>query len=317
MVISRLRTGRSDLSLTLNGVLGGLVGITAGCATVEPWAAVVIGIVAGAVIVFGVELLDNLKIDDPVGAVPVHLFNGIWGTLAVGLFTTQANLAPNYADSSNYGLLVGGGIEQLLFQAIGVLAVGVWTVVTSVILFTVIKYTVGLRVSESEEESGLDVAEHAMEAYPEFTGGRDPFGAALRRGGPCPAAPAPRLPAVRPRQTRRRLVQRVEAIIRPEKLDVVKSALEDLDHAGMTLTEVRGHGTQRGVTEQWRGRTFAVEYLTKVKIELVVKDEDVDAIVERIVDAARTGQVGDGKIFVSPVSRAVRIRTGEADEAAL
>ena len=112
-------------------------------------------------------------------------------------------------------------------------------------------------------------------------------------------------------------MQRVEAIIRPEKLDVVKSALEDLDHAGMTLTEVRGHGTQRGVTEQWRGRTFAVEYLTKVKIELVVKDEDVDAIVERIVDAARTGQVGDGKIFVSPVGQAVRIRTGEAGEAAL
>ncbi len=112
-------------------------------------------------------------------------------------------------------------------------------------------------------------------------------------------------------------MQRVEAIIRPEKLDVVKTALEDLDHAGMTLTEVRGHGTQRGVTEQWRGRTFAVEYLTKVKIELVVNDEDVDAIVERIVDAARTGQVGDGKIFVSPVSSAVRIRTGEADNAAL
>ena len=112
-------------------------------------------------------------------------------------------------------------------------------------------------------------------------------------------------------------MQKVEAIIRPEKLDVVKTALEDLDHAGMTLTEVRGHGVQRGVTEQWRGRTFAVEYLTKVKIELVVKDDEVDAILERIVDAARTGQVGDGKIFVSPVTRAVRIRTGEADEAAL
>ena len=112
-------------------------------------------------------------------------------------------------------------------------------------------------------------------------------------------------------------MQKVEAIIRPEKLDVVKTALEDLDHAGMTLTEVRGHGTQRGVTEQWRGRTFAVEYLTKVKIELVVKDDEVDAILERIVDAARTGQVGDGKIFVSPVTRAVRIRTGETDDAAL
>ena len=112
-------------------------------------------------------------------------------------------------------------------------------------------------------------------------------------------------------------MKKVEAIIRPEKLDVVKTALEDLDHAGMTLTEVRGHGVQRGVTEQWRGRTFAVEYLTKVKIELVVKDDEVDAILERIVDAARTGQVGDGKIFVSPVTRAVRIRTGEEDEAAL
>lgn len=112
-------------------------------------------------------------------------------------------------------------------------------------------------------------------------------------------------------------MQKVEAIIRPEKLDIVKTALEELDHAGMTLSEVRGHGKQRGVTEQWRGRSFAVEYLTKVKVELIVKDEDVDPIIERIVDAARTGEVGDGKIFVSPVSRAVRIRTGDADEAAL
>lgn len=112
-------------------------------------------------------------------------------------------------------------------------------------------------------------------------------------------------------------MQRVEAIIRPDKLQVVKAALEELDHAGMTLSEVRGHGVQRGVTEQWRGRTFAVEYLTKIKIELVVKDEDVDAVVNRIVEAARTGEVGDGKIFVSPVSRAVRIRTGEENEQAL
>ena len=112
-------------------------------------------------------------------------------------------------------------------------------------------------------------------------------------------------------------MQKVEAIIRPEKLAIVKTALEELDHAGMTLTEVRGHGKQRGVTEQWRGRTFAVEYLTKVKIELVVKDEDVDPIIERIVEASRTGEVGDGKIFVTPVTRAIRIRTGDTDEAAL
>ena len=112
-------------------------------------------------------------------------------------------------------------------------------------------------------------------------------------------------------------MQKVEAIIRPEKLQVVKTALEDLDHAGMTLTEVRGHGVQRGVTEQWRGRSFAVEYLTKIKVELVVSDADVDPVVDRIIEASRTGEVGDGKIFVTPVTRAVRIRTGDTDDAAI
>ena len=112
-------------------------------------------------------------------------------------------------------------------------------------------------------------------------------------------------------------MQKIEAIIRPEKLQVVKMALEDLDHSGMTLTEVRGHGVQRGVTEQWRGRSFAVEYLTKIKVELVVVDGEVDAVVDRIIEAARTGEVGDGKIFVTPVARAVRIRTGDRDEAAI
>ena len=112
-------------------------------------------------------------------------------------------------------------------------------------------------------------------------------------------------------------MQRVEAIIRPERLQVVKAALEELDHGGMTLTEVRGHGVQRGVTEQWRGRELKIEYLTKVKLELVVKDDDVQPIIDRIVEAARTGEVGDGKIFVSPVTRAVRIRTGELDAEAI
>lgn len=112
-------------------------------------------------------------------------------------------------------------------------------------------------------------------------------------------------------------MQKIEAIIRPERLQFVKVALEDLAHSGMTLTEVRGHGVQRGITEQWRGRSFAVEYLTKVKIELVVNDDQVDAILATIVEAARTGAVGDGKIFVSPVSRAIRIRTGETDGAAI
>jgi len=176
MFVSWMRSGKSDLGLTLNGILGGLVGITAGTATVEPVGALIIGVVAGVVIIYGVLLLDRLRIDDPVGAIPVHLFNGIWGTLAVGLFTAESFLGPNYDIAGNYGLFYGGGFEQLGYQFIGVLSVGIWTVVTSVILFAAIKYTVGLRVSAAEEESGLDVGEHGLEAYPEFTGGRDPFG---------------------------------------------------------------------------------------------------------------------------------------------
>ncbi|MGE3845005.1 MAG: ammonium transporter [Vicinamibacterales bacterium] len=176
-VFSWLKTGKSDAGLILNGVLGGLVAITAPCATVEPWAAIVIGGVAGVIIVYGVALLDTLKLDDPVGAVPVHLMNGIWGTLAVGLFSSNALMDNAYGVTDTYGILLGGGSALFLTQIIGIVAVGAWTFVLSGALFMAIKMTMGLRVSLEEEESGLDVAEHGMESYPEFTGGRDPFAA--------------------------------------------------------------------------------------------------------------------------------------------
>ncbi len=175
MLLSWTQHGKSDLSLTLNGVLGGLVAITAGCATLEPWAAILAGVVAGAIIVYGVMLLDTLRIDDPVGAVPVHLMNGIWGTLAVGLLSSEALMDNAYGVTSTYGLLLGGGTDLFITNLIGVLAVAAWTVLTSAVLFLAIKYTIGIRVSDAEEDAGLDVYEHGMEAYPEFTGGRDPF----------------------------------------------------------------------------------------------------------------------------------------------
>jgi len=175
MLVSWLQHGKSDLSLTLNGILGGLVGITAGTATIEPFWAIVTGAVAGVIIVYGVMLLDMLKIDDPVGAVPVHLMNGIWGTLAVGLFSSEALVGSVYGVDSTWGILFGGGSDLLLTQLTGIVSVAAWTVVASSLVFLGIKYTVGLRVSEAEEDAGLDVYEHGMEAYPEFTGGRDPF----------------------------------------------------------------------------------------------------------------------------------------------
>lgn len=167
-VISRLRTGKYDIGLTINGALGGLVGITAGCATVDPWAAVVIGVVGSVVVMLGVDVLDRLKIDDPVGAVSVHGFAGVWGVLAVGLFSSEAGIAQAYTASDSYGLLLGGGAEQLGIQALGAAAIIGWTCVTSGLVFVVLKYTVGLRVTEAEELRGLDIDEHGIDGYPNF-----------------------------------------------------------------------------------------------------------------------------------------------------
>ena len=168
VALSKLRTGKYDIGLTINGALGGLVGITAPCATVDPWAAVVIGGVAAVVVLIGVETLEKIGIDDPVGAVSVHGFAGIWGVLAVGLFSAEGGIAQAYVASDQYGLLLGGGIEQLGIQALGAASIIVWTTVTSGILFLVIKYTIGLRVPEEEELRGLDLGEHGNEAYPYF-----------------------------------------------------------------------------------------------------------------------------------------------------
>ncbi|RMD81437.1 MAG: ammonium transporter, partial [Chloroflexi bacterium] len=156
------RYGKPDLGQTLNGVLGGLVAITAGCAYVDPLAAVIIGFIAGPVVVFSAELLEKLKIDDPVGAVPVHLVNGIWGTLAVGLFAAIPG------NTGTTGLFYGGGLTLLISQVVGVVAIGFWTVATAALMFFALKATIGLRVSKTEEEAGLDIGEHGMVAYPDL-----------------------------------------------------------------------------------------------------------------------------------------------------
>ncbi|HXK34639.1 MAG TPA: ammonium transporter [Dehalococcoidia bacterium] len=166
VVLSKLRTGAYDMGLTINGILGGLVGITASCAIVDPWASIVIGAVGAAIVMAGVELLDRLHIDDPVGAAPVHLGAGLWGVLAVGLFATDEGITAAFTGpTEQYGLLVGGGAEQLGVQALGAAAIVGWTAVTSAVLFLAIKYTIGLRVSEQEELEGLDQGEHGASAY--------------------------------------------------------------------------------------------------------------------------------------------------------
>lgn len=154
--------GKPDLSMAMNGALAGLVAITAPCAFVEPWAAIVIGAVAGTIVVLGVVLFDRLNIDDPVGAVPVHGLNGIWGTIAIGLFGKEA------LGVARDGLLYGGGFSQLGIQLLGVISVVTFIVLAMGSLFKLIDLTVGLRVTREEELRGLDIGEHGMESYAGF-----------------------------------------------------------------------------------------------------------------------------------------------------
>lgn len=166
MGVAKVRYGKADLGLTINGALAGLVSITAGCGFVETWAAVLIGGIGGILVVFSVAFFDKIRIDDPVGAISVHGTCGVWGTLAVGLFATAG--AAEAWGAKSHGLFMGGNIEALGVQFAGVLAVLAWTLLTAGILFFVIKKTIGLRVSEAEELAGLDVQEHGIGAYPEF-----------------------------------------------------------------------------------------------------------------------------------------------------
>ncbi|MFC1998916.1 P-II family nitrogen regulator [Chloroflexota bacterium] len=112
-------------------------------------------------------------------------------------------------------------------------------------------------------------------------------------------------------------MKKIEAIIRYEKLSEVREALEKLGYPGITLTDVKGHGKQEGSVQQWRGKEYKVELLPKIKIEIVVLDEDLGRTVNAVVRSARTGEVGDGKVFVIPVENAIRVRTGDAEENAI
>jgi Amt family ammonium transporter len=167
LVTSKLLFRRWDGSMALNGTLAGLVAITASCAFVSNGSAIIIGAVAGILVVLSVIFIDKkCKVDDPVGAISVHLTNGIWGTLALGLFA-QDKYSPN---TTGDGLFFGGGFDLLLHQATGVLSVGAWCIATGFALFFLLKKTSGLRVSREEEIRGLDVDEHGMEGYPDFQG---------------------------------------------------------------------------------------------------------------------------------------------------
>ena len=319
MIFTWIKYGKPDVSMCLNASLAGLVAITAPCDVTDALGAIIIGAVAGLLVVFGVWLLDHvLHIDDPVGAVAVHCMNGIWGTLAVGLFATDT--APGYsiANASGEtltGAFYGGGFELLGLQFVGFISVAAWTTVTITITFLVIKAIVGLRVDREEEILGLDVTEHGLpSAYagfamqPEYIEeGSEP----IVVSGDTPVAeaiPVKKVPAFdegTPKFTK------VEIICKESRFEALKTAMMELGITGMTVSHVLGCGVQKGKPEYYRGVQVEANLLPKVQIDIVVSKVPVRNVIETAKKVLYTGHIGDGKIFVYDVENVVKVRTGE------
>lgn len=326
MVFTWVKFGKPDVSMCLNASLAGLVGITAPCDVTDAFGALAVGIVSGLLVVFGVWFLDyKLHVDDPVGAVAVHCLNGIWGTLAVGLFATSS--APG---SEIDGLFYGGGFHQLGLQALGILSVGIWTVVTITIAFLAIKATIGLRVTEEEEIVGLDSTEHGIaSAYSGFsimdvsntmtmdinentnlgTPEYENASEALRDAA-VPVVAAPGVGASSG-------MYKVTIVAKLSRYDKLRKAMNELGVTGMTVTQVMGCGIQRGAGEKYRGVELDATLLPKVKLEIIVGNIPVEKVIQAAKKTLYTGHIGDGKIFVYEVAKVVKIRTGEEDLEAL
>ena len=325
MIFTWIKYGKPDVSMSLNASLAGLVAITAPCDVTDCFGAIIIGAVAGLLVVFGVWLLDYvLRIDDPVGAVAVHCMNGIWGTIATGLFATTS--APG--NDTLTGLFYGGGFTLLGKQLLGMFSVIAWTVVTITITFMIIKATVGLRVSEEEEIEGLDSCEHGLaSAYAGFSL-MDVSGSMIMEENENTQLGVSEYEAASEVQKNAAVkvvrqpamdtgMYKVVILAKLSRYDKLRKAMNAVGVTGMTVTQVMGCGIQKGSGERYRGAEVDATLLPKVKVEVVIGNLPVDTVVEAAREALYTGHIGDGKIFVYSVDKIIKIRTGEEDLAAL
>jgi Amt family ammonium transporter len=301
MFITWLRYKKPDVSMTLNGALAGLVAITAGCDVVSPFGAFCIGIVAAFVIVFGIEFVDKvLKVDDPVGAIGVHGLAGAAGTILTGIFALDG------------GLAYGGGWAMVGIQALGVISVMAWVGVTMSIVFTLIKKTIGLRVSHAEEIAGLDITEHNIESsYADFmvsTAAADSKSSSDKDEDLVPANVA--IPVVNNSKPGAKMTK-ITIITNQNKLAALHTTLDRIGITGLTVTNVLGHGMQKGHTEYYRGAPVTIKLLPKVQIDIVVCKIPPQTVIDTVKKVLYTGKVGDGKIFVSDIENVVKVRTGE------
>lgn len=309
MLFTWIKNGKPDVSMSLNGALAGLVAITAPCANVDALGATIIGAVAGILVVVAVEFVDfKLHVDDPVGAVAVHGVNGMWGTLAAGLFATET--AP---ESSVNGLFYGGGFHQLGIQAIGVLAICVWTIVTMYLVFKAIKATNGLRASAQEEIQGLDMCEHGLaSSYADFmiTVPTMDIGEAAAIKPVIPIPPEVAVP-VENKSHPGAKITKVTIITNQNKFAGLQKALDAIGITGLTVTNVLGYGMQKGQLQMYRGVPLETKLLPKVQVDIVITKIPLNLLVDTVKKALYTGNWGDGKIFIYDVENVIKVRTGE------
>ena len=311
MLYTWFKNGKPDVSMCLNGSLAGLVGVTAGCDAVDALGSAIIGIVSGILVVVVVEVLDlKLHIDDPVGAVGVHLANGVWGTLAVGL------LANPDAPAGLEGLFYTGSFKLLGIQTLGIIAILAWTAVTMTLTFFIIKKTVGLRVSKEEEIKGLDSTEHGLSsAYADFLPAVESldygYEEAVNVTGDVPVAEAITVKKMPTFDDGTPKLTKVEIICKESRFEALKAAMVDIGITGMTVSHVLGCGVQKGKPEYYRGVQVEANLLPKIQIDIVVSKVPVRSVIDTAKKVLYTGHIGDGKIFVYDVENVVKVRTGE------
>ena len=311
MLFTWIKNGKPDVSMCLNGSLAGLVAVTAGCDAVNALGSAVIGLVSGMLVVVAVEALDlKCHIDDPVGAVGVHFANGVWGTLAVGLLADPA------APAGLNGLFYTGSAKLFGIQLLGIAAILAWTAATMTLTFTVIKKTVGLRVTEEEEIKGLDRTEHGLpSAYADFVPAVENldygYPGAVAVPGDIPAAEAVPVRKVPSFSEGSPKFTKIEIVCKESRLEPLKTAMMRLGITGMTVSHVLGCGVQQGKPEYYRGVQVEANLLPKVQVDIVVSKVPVRSVIEAAKKTLYTGHIGDGKIFVYDVENVVKVRTGE------
>ena len=310
---SWLLLGKPDLGMTINGCLAGLVAITGGCAYISIGNSLLIGAVAGVLVVFAVLFFDRVKVDDPVGATSVHLCCGVFGTLCIGLFAQEGVTTL----STKNGLFYGGGAGLLGTQLLGIAAVGAFVFAVSLVLWWVLKKTMGIRVTREEEIAGLDIGEHGNHAYPDFVPAVESIDYSAEGAEPEPVGVVPMAEAVPVKEAvpagerGTPKITKVEIICKESRLEALKAAMTSIGITGMTVSHVLGYGIQQGKPEYYRGAPVEANLLPKVQVDIVVSKVPVPTVVATAKKVLYTGHIGDGKIFVYDVENVVKVRTGE------